>query len=187
MRYFSDCALARYERLLSAPCWAIREVQSAQTWVAGNRMYAQSRPVRDYGVCSVLWRITILAPSWVIWDYDIFTVLYELITLYKFHMYIIAYTVRVLTTKILVSIREYLGSVQFSHSVMSDSLWPHGLEHTRLPCPYPAPRACSNSCPSSQWCHPTISSSVIPFSSCPQSCPASGSFQANQTMLEDYP
>ena len=55
-----------------------------------------------------------MAPSWVIWDYDIFTVLYELITLYKFHMYIIAYTVRVLTTKILVSIREYLGSVQFS-------------------------------------------------------------------------
>ena len=67
-------------------------------------------------------------------------------------------------------------SVQFSRSVMSDSLWPHGLHHARLPCPSPTPRACSNSCPLSQWCHPTISSSVIPFSSCLQSCPASGSF-----------
>ena len=63
-------------------------------------------------------------------------------------------------------------SVQFSPSVMSHSLRPHGLQHARLPCPSPAPGACSNSCPSSQWCHPTISSSVIPFSSCPQSFPA---------------
>ena len=69
-----------------------------------------------------------------------------------------------------------LASAWFSHSVMSDSLWPHKLQHTRLPCLSPTPRACSNSCPSSQWCHPTISSSVIPFSSCRQSCPASGSF-----------
>ena len=59
---------------------------------------------------------------------------------------------------------------------MSDSLWSHGLQHTRLPCPSPSPGVCSNSCPSSQWCQPTISSSVIPFSSCPQSFPASGSF-----------
>ena len=65
---------------------------------------------------------------------------------------------------------------QFSHSVMSDSLWPHGLQHSRLPCPWPTPGACSNSCPSSQWCNPTISSSVIPSSSCLQSFPASGSF-----------
>ena len=65
---------------------------------------------------------------------------------------------------------------QFSHSVMSDSLQPHGLQHTRLPCPSPTPRACSNSCPSSWWCHPTISSSITPFSSCLQSFPASGSF-----------
>ena len=65
---------------------------------------------------------------------------------------------------------------QFSRSVMSDSLWPHGLQHDRLPCPSPTPRAYSNSCPSSRWCHPTISSCVIPFSSCPQSFPASGSF-----------
>ena len=55
--------------------------------------------------------------------------------------------------------------VQFSCSVMSDSLWPHGLQHTRFPCSTPTPRACSNSCPLSRWCHPTISSSVVPISS----------------------
>ena len=71
-------------------------------------------------------------------------------------------------------------SVQFSHSVMSDSLQPQGLQHTRLPCPSPTPRACSNSCPLSWWCHPTISSSIVPFSSCLQSFPASGSFQISQ-------
>ena len=64
----------------------------------------------------------------------------------------------------------------FSHSVVSDSLQPHGLQHARLPCPSPSPRACSNSCLLSQWCHPTISSSVVPCSSCLQSFPASGSF-----------
>ena len=65
----------------------------------------------------------------------------------------------------------------FSCSVISDSLWPHGLQHTRPPCPSPTLEACSNSCPSSQWCHPT---SVIPFSSCFQSFPASGSFPMSQ-------
>ena len=70
-----------------------------------------------------------------------------------------------------------LASVQFSRSVMSDSLQPHGLQHTRLPCPSPTPRDYSNSCPLCWWCHPTISSSVIPFSSCPQPFPASESFQ----------
>ena len=72
------------------------------------------------------------------------------------------------------------SSVQFSHSVMSDSSRPHGLKHTRLPCPSPTPRACSNSCPSSQWCHTSISFSVIPFSSCLQSFPTSGSFPMSQ-------
>ena len=71
------------------------------------------------------------------------------------------------------------SSVQFSHSVASDSLWPRGLQHARPPCPSPTPRAYSNSCPLSQWCHPTISSSVILFS-CLQSFPASGSFQMSQ-------
>ena len=71
-------------------------------------------------------------------------------------------------------------SAQFSRSVVSDSLQPHELQHTRLPCPSPTPRACSNSCPSSWWCHPTISSSVIPYSSCLQSSPASGSFAMSQ-------
>ena len=64
----------------------------------------------------------------------------------------------------------------FRRSVASNPLQPHGLQHSRLPCPSPFPRACSNSCPLCQWCHPTISSSVIPFSSCLQSFPASGSF-----------
>ena len=64
-------------------------------------------------------------------------------------------------------------SVQFSRSVVSDSLRPHELQHVRPPCPSPAPEVHSNSCPSSQWCHPAISSSVIPFSSCPESLPAS--------------
>ena len=68
-----------------------------------------------------------------------------------------------------------MASVQFSCSVMSNSLRPHGLQHARLPCPSPTSRACSNSCPSRWWRHPTISSSVVPFSSCLQSFPASGS------------
>ena len=72
------------------------------------------------------------------------------------------------------------SSVLFSFSVLSDSLRPHGLQHTRPPCPSPTPRAYSNSCSLSQWCHPTISSSVIPFSSCLQSFLASGSFQISQ-------
>ena len=75
---------------------------------------------------------------------------------------------------------KYISSVQFSCSVMSDSLWPHGLQHTRPPCPSPAPGIYSNTCPLNPWCHPTISSSVIPFSSCLQSFPASGSFQMSQ-------
>ena len=75
-------------------------------------------------------------------------------------------------------VRWYLfSSVQFSHSVMSNSLQPHGLQHTRPPCPSPTPGVYQKSCPLSRWCHPTISSSVIPFSSWPQSFPASGSFQ----------
>ena len=72
------------------------------------------------------------------------------------------------------------SSVQFSDSVMSNSFWPHGLQHARPPCPSPSPGVYSNPCPLSQWCHPTISSSVIPFSSCPQFFPASGSFQMSQ-------
>ena len=73
-----------------------------------------------------------------------------------------------------------ISSFQFSHSVMSDSLRPHGLQHTRPPCPSPTPRVYSNSCPLSRWCHQTISSSVIPFSSQLQSILASGSFQMSQ-------
>ena len=76
--------------------------------------------------------------------------------------------------------RKYIYSVQFSHSVESDSLRPRGLQHARPPCSSPTPGVYPNSCPLSWGCHPTISSSVIPFSSCPQSFPASGSFQISQ-------
>ena len=75
---------------------------------------------------------------------------------------------------------DYLELDQFSCSVMSETLWPHGLQHTRPPCPSPTLRACSNPCPLSRWCHPTISSSVVPFSSHLQSSPASGSFPMSQ-------
>ena len=71
----------------------------------------------------------------------------------------------------------HLYSVQFSHSVMSDSLWPHGPPHARAPCPSSIPGVYPNSCPLSRWCHPTTSSSVVPFSSHLQSFPASGSLQ----------
>ena len=70
-----------------------------------------------------------------------------------------------------------------SHSAAFDSLQPRGLQHTRLPCPSPSPRACSNSCSLSHRCHPTISSSVVPFSSCPQSFPASGSFLMSRLFM----
>ena len=77
-------------------------------------------------------------------------------------------------------IKHQFSSVQFSPSVVSDSLRPHELQHARLPCPSPAPRVHPNLCPLSRWCHPTISSSVVPFTSCPQSFPASGSFPMSQ-------
>ena len=73
-----------------------------------------------------------------------------------------------------------VSSVQFSCSVVSDTLRPHESQHTRPPCPSPSPGVHSDSCPSSPWCHPAISSSVIPFSSCPQSLPASESFPVSQ-------
>ena len=73
-----------------------------------------------------------------------------------------------------------ISSVQFSRSVVSDSFRPHELQHARPPCPSPTPGVHPNPCPSSRWCHPTLSSPVIPFSSCPQSFPASGSFQMSQ-------
>ena len=80
---------------------------------------------------------------------------------------------------------ENFLSVQFSCSVVSDSLWPHGLQHTMPPYPSPTPGACSNSCPLSQWCHPTFSSSIVPFSSSLQSFPALGSFPMSQFFTSD--
>ena len=78
------------------------------------------------------------------------------------------------------NIQHTYSSVQFSHSVVSDSLRPHEPQHARPPCPSPTPRVHPNSCPLSRWCHPTISSFVVPFSSWPQSFPTSGSFQMSQ-------
>ena len=75
-----------------------------------------------------------------------------------------------------------MGASEFSRSVVSDSLWPHGLQHARPPCPSLTPGIYLNLCPLSWWCHPTISSSVVPFSSCPQSFPASGFF-SNEPVL----
>ena len=75
------------------------------------------------------------------------------------------------------------SSVQFSRSVVSNSLRSHGLQHIRPPCPSPTSGVYSNPCPLSRWCHPTISSSVVPFSSCPQSFPASGSFPMSQLFV----
>ena len=80
-----------------------------------------------------------------------------------------------------------ISSVQFSHSVVSNSLWPHGLQYVRPPCPSPAPRVDSNSRPLNQWCHQTISFSVVPFSSCLQSFPASGYFPMSQLFASSGP
>ena len=97
------------------------------------------------------------------------------------HPGLISFSLLILHKKMLNTLHS--GSIQFSRSVVSDSLWPHGLKHTRPPCPSPTPGACSNSCLQSRWCHPTISSSVIPFSSCLQSSPASGSLQMSQFFI----
>ena len=82
---------------------------------------------------------------------------------------------------------EMFSSVQFSPSVMSDSLWPHELQHAMLSSPLLSPGVCSNLCALSQWCHPTILSSIVPFSSCPQSSPASGSFSMSQFFASGGP
>ena len=78
------------------------------------------------------------------------------------------------------SLKNLMHSVQFSHSVVSNTLGPHELQHTRPPCPLPSPGVYPNPCPLSRWCHPAISSSIVPFSSCPQPFPASGSFSMSQ-------
>ena len=87
-----------------------------------------------------------------------------------------------LTHLLYTGLSQIFSSVQFSRSVVSDSLWPHELQHARPPCPSPTPGVHPNPCPSSRWCHPTISSSAIPFPSCPQSFPASGSFPMSQLL-----
>ena len=96
------------------------------------------------------------------------------------HLYVIETQDCILRKSPLQSADSPFSSVHFSHSVVSDSLWPHELQHTRPPCLSPTPGVHSDSHPSSQWCHPAISSSVMPFFSCPQSLPASESFPMSQ-------
>jgi len=111
---------------------------------------------------------------WVGWHSELLAVkmfnlcICHYISLCIFHLFIIW------------GIQIHMSLLFFSHSVMPDSLWPQGLQQARLPCPSLSPRVCSNSCPLSQWCHPTISSSVGPFSTCHQSLPGSGSFPMSQ-------
>ena len=108
------------------------------------------------------------------------------ITFYLHKFYMVVLTVNVLfyllvyLLNIIYNFPIFIHSVQFSLSVMSNSLRPHELQHARPPCPSPTPGVHPNSCPSSWWCHPAVSSSVVPFSSCPQSLPSSGSFPMSQ-------
>ena len=90
----------------------------------------------------------------------------------------LSYSIR--ETQIKTTVGYHYTPIQFSYSVMSNSLWPHEPQHVRPPCPSPTPGVYPNPCPLSQWCHPTISSSVVPFSSCPQSFPASESFPMSE-------
>ena len=107
---------------------------------------------------------------------------------HPFKVYILAFAFKSIFLNLLWKYMVFLNWIemmvfpfsQFRCLVISNSLWPHGLQHVWPPCPSPTPRAYSNSCPSSRWCHPTISSSVVPFSSCLQSFPASGSFPMSQ-------
>ena len=96
------------------------------------------------------------------------------------HCVLISPLISLLNHWLFTSILFCLHLLLFRSSAVSDSSWPYGLQHDRLPCPSLSPGAWSNSCPLSRWCHPIISSSVIPFSSCHQSVPASGSFQMSQ-------
>ena len=106
------------------------------------------------------------------------TTIYPSLFLQKFSCRVIKHNVDI-TPRSTPSVYRF-SSVQFSHSVVPDSLRPHELQHTRPPCPSPTPRVYPNPCPSSWWCHPAISSSVFPFSSFPQFLPASGSFPMSQ-------
>ena len=102
-------------------------------------------------------------------------------TQWMFHLFTFWFTVSIKIWTSLATPWSAFSSVQFSSVAQSClTMWPHELQHARPPCPSPAPGVYSNSCPLSQWCHPAISSSVVPFSSCPQSLPVSGSFPMSQ-------
>ena len=117
--------------------------------------------------------------AFFLWSWALPSVLYGLSVFY-ICLSVFYISVRIYCIEKNFLIKYLFSSVQFSHSIVSDSSQPHGPQHARLPCPSPTPRVCSNSCPLSQWCHPTISSSVVPFFSYLQSLPPSGSFQMSQ-------
>ena len=98
----------------------------------------------------------------------------------EYSILFVHFSLKILEMDNKILVQPSIPSFQFSRSVVSDSLRPHELHHARPPYPSPTPRVHPNSCPLSWWCHPAISSSVVPFSSCPQSFPASGSFQKSQ-------
>ena len=137
---------------------------------------------------AVYWRITQRSygrTDWISWKLGIFVSLWNVFSM-SYHSYRMSNKHFIewlqLTPDNKVDLELWTSSVQFkfSRSVVSDSLRPHGPQHARPPCPSPTPGAHSSSCPLNPWCHPTISSSVVPFSSCLQSCPASGSFPRSQ-------
>ena len=107
-------------------------------------------------------------------------------TFFKYHFYkfqiqiFVDFIPCIFLSQIIICLSMLFSSIQFRRSVMSNSLQPHESKHARPPCPSPTPRVHLNSCPLSRWCHPAISSSVVPFSSCPQSFPASESFPMSQ-------
>jgi len=120
--------------------------------------------------------------SVVVWTFFTIALLWDWIRCLKYftikRVIILPWVILTISTR--ASLVAQFSSVQFSHSVVSDCLQPHEPQNARPPCPSPTPGVYPNLCPLSRWCHPTISSSVIPFSSCPQSSPASGYFQISQ-------
>ena len=156
----------------SLPGSSIHEIFQARIleWVAISYSRRSSQP-RDWtrvscivGRLFIVWATKEVHYKWHFLFFSISNNLYRDITDFNILFYL----------------KPCFSSIQFSQSLVSDSLRPHGLQHARLPCPSPTHKTCSNSSPSSQWCYPTISSSVVPFSSCLQSFPAPGSFPMSQ-------
>ena len=142
---------------------------------------AKKKRVGAYRMMEMFWNLSIVVRSQV----SSFIKIHWIV---QFKLYINKVDKNIFQVFISSEMYSFIGNMQknkFSCSVVSDSLWPHGLHYARLPCTSPTPGACSNSCLSSWWCHPIVSSSVVPFSSCLQSFPASGSFPVSQFFISD--